>query len=109
MDNKDALRERVADLEKENADWLKAIAFLRQTKADLTAENEALREANRWIPVSERLPENTNLVIIFDRFRKLGQYISSTNGWYDEDSNLEFPNENVTHWQPLPAKPKDET
>jgi len=42
MDNKDALRERVADLEKENADWLKAIAFLRQTKADLTAENEAL-------------------------------------------------------------------
>jgi len=40
----DALRERVAWLERENADWLKAIAFLRQTKADLTAENEALRE-----------------------------------------------------------------
>ena len=70
---------------------------------------ELQNEGIGWIPVRERLPENTNLVIIFDRFRKLGQYISSTNGWYDEDSNLEFPNENVTHWQPLPAKPKDET
>ena len=69
---------------------------------------ELQNEGIGWIPVSERLPENTNLVIIFDRFRKLGQYISSTNGWYDEDSNLEFPNENVTHWQPLPAPPEQD-
>ena len=47
LDGCDALRERIADLEGENKDWLKSIAFLRQTKAENEAQIEALLETMR--------------------------------------------------------------
>lgn len=64
---------------------------------------EAL-ERGRWIPVSERLPQDDSTVIYcdmfgvdaahfyFGKFHTIDQY---------ESEELEF----VTHWMPLPAAP----
>ena len=64
--------------------------------------------ADRWIPVSERLPDRVGdyLVRISDELRpnrsiKILPYFPSQ-GWMSESK--QFP---VTHWIPLPALPKE--
>lgn len=63
----------------------------------------------RWIPVSERLPEEGVLVLVMGEncynqpvavVRKLTEH-----GWYDE--NDDYLMSFVTHWMPLPALPKE--
>ena len=68
----------------------------------LQAEIERLREAQRWIPVGERLPEAGDGVLVY----------------YDEDAAYGFERgvlsklgsfftEHVTHWMPLPQPPQE--
>jgi|ERR1035437_2114065 hypothetical protein len=63
----------------------------------LEAELAALREAERWIPVSERLPEEGQTVIVYIS----GKGISTPTyqvGW-------KWCYETPTHWRPLPPPP----
>ena len=90
----------------------------------LTAENAALKEESRWIPVSERLPEQPPDFIGEDglmRFVSGMDYIvadaennvyvahylfgcsSMKYFWY---KNSLTPLKNVTHWRPLPEPPQ---
>mgnify|MGYP001193055255 FL=1 len=75
---------------------------------DLPALCDALEEtqnAQRWIPVGERLPEDYQNVLIFtDTF----EYHSATlfNGDFC-DEYCQYEKEQVTHWMPLPEPPRE--
>ena len=62
------------------------------------------QDERKWIPVTERLPEKDDAVIICTdkNFIYAGELIGDT--WYlDNDSWTET----VTHWMPLPEPPKE--
>ena len=57
---------------------------------------------DRWIPVSERLPDHTNTVIVSDEHGVWFAYRDGKLGeWWDCDGPLE----DITHWMPLPEPP----
>lgn len=68
-----------------------------------------------WIPVSERLPDNADFVLVvvsgqygnitLDNAIELGQF-SMSEGWILE-MWPESEDPKVTHWMPLPVPPKD--
>ena len=94
----------------------------------LTAENAALREKQRWIPVTERLPDERDAVIILLKdgqvFRgEIRKRIALPEWWYFYDASdtdmdmlgVMYPlfddglwlHENpVVAWMPLPSAPK---
>lgn len=60
----------------------------------------------KWIPVSERLPEEEGLylvAVVNDHERRY-----SKTAWYHGHRNW-FLHQKVTHWMPLPEPPKEET
>lgn len=65
----------------------------------------------RWIPVEERFPNKGELVLVYFGNSPAGLYCDA---WEYSGSNQYFrkkpsrnPQEDVTHWQPLPAPPKE--
>lgn len=66
-------------------------------------------KSNNWISVNNRLPENGQNCLAWKEPRSSGYgsrgYIFSTfdNGVFDDI----YPNEIVTHWQPLPNPPME--
>lgn len=79
--------------------------------AERDEEIERLRDAQRWIPVTEGLPKTNKPVQVY--MPKL--YMSVQTGFYDryygEDDGEWYehwvaPGE-VTHWMPLPAAPEE--
>ncbi|MFB2997584.1 DUF551 domain-containing protein [Klebsiella pneumoniae] len=66
--------------------------------------------ADRWIPVSERVPVEFEAVIAFDGDQVYGEAMySSDDGFtidgYEPCDRLNL--QNVTHWMPLPAGPQE--
>ena len=80
----------------------------------------------KWIPVSERLPENDGDYLIRKQLgkyhwydvlgfakdgRKVNEYDFESeweNVWYSYDSEWGYvTSDNVTHWMPLPEPPKE--
>ena len=75
----------------------------------LTAENAALREKQRWIPVTERMPELEVLVLVLDRrgnmiVRTLRRLVSDKEAVFRPDGLA--PRKNITHWMPRPKAPE---
>ena len=75
----------------------------------LTAENTALREKQRWIPVTERMPELEVPVLVLDRrgnmiVRTLRRLVSDKEAVFRPDGLA--PRKNITHWMPLPGAPE---
>lgn len=71
----------------------------------------ARREAERWIPVGEKLPASGTKVLVLQT-GTIGTAIFIDTAWYD---NSHWQNDNwhrdldlneVTHWRPLPAMPE---
>jgi len=87
----------VADCMTADCDWLNGY------KTGLLAATEAIDEIPtieaepvKWIPVTERLPEDGELVLAWsESLRDLGM------GVLDE-----FESTQVTHWMPLPEPPE---
>ena len=76
----------------------------------LTAENAALREKQRWIPVTERMPELEVPVLVLDRrgnmiVRTLRRLVSDKEAVFRPDGLA--PRKNITHWMPLPEAPEE--
>lgn len=99
-----------ADTMKQAADAIEELEAIREEqKAQIIAM--AAEDKPRWIPVTERLPEQGKryLVIRFDEVTKT-QFIDIL--WHDAHdlwwNRLYKGQYNVTHWMRLPEPPKEE-
>jgi hypothetical protein len=72
-------------------------------KADYLISNGVT--VQKWIPVSEEIPEQYQSVIGWTRFKEMGEVMHDGKQfvWTDEESVPAF----VTHWMPLPEPPKE--
>ncbi|OZQ42713.1 hypothetical protein CIG61_28745 [Klebsiella variicola] len=73
----------------------------------------------KWIPVSERMPDDDDFVYIWPRpdfgvELHVGQYCERSHkggGWYaqvyEQNYGIEWHPITVTHWMPLPAAPQE--
>jgi hypothetical protein len=87
--------------------WLVCVGIVIELVLLVHIALAAEREANRWIPVSERLPECTLHVVAcqtpFSPF--VACYVPGEGTWYDDDGiELDFI---PTHWRELPAPPQE--
>lgn len=70
----------------------------------MTTTTEALRDALRWVPVSERLPEEEAHVLTFVP----GYYSGPVSALFSSQLHKEYGGwwtSGVTHWMPLPPPP----
>ena len=74
---------------------------------DLQRQINALKEKQRWIPVSERLPEKANRVFVYmkNNYTIIATYFINSHVWRDDQGSS---TSNVTHWMTLPEPPKEE-
>ena len=100
----------VADLRKE-LEWKDMVIALAQRKqAEAEAERDALREKQRWIPVTERLPERDVQVLGWYKDNPFSQYRPEVVAWNGNGWVFVYAHRyvtNVTHWMPLPKAPED--
>ena len=85
----DALRLRIAELEAEIERF--------------TVHSDIERQDDKWIPVSERLPEDLQSIIVFTKDRKT--YIIRFLELYGREGFGSL-SDIVTHWMPLPEPPE---
>ena len=99
----------VADLRKE-LEWKDMVIALAQRKqAEAEAERDALREKQRWIPVTERLPERDVQVFGWYKDNPFSQYRPEVVAWNGNGWVFVYAHRyvtNVTHWMPLPEAPE---
>jgi len=112
------LRSRIAELEmkiRHNALWqasedAEERAHLEKLVPDLKKRIAELEEKQRWIPVSERLPQIGVRVLFYNNFIKNihkgwcsgDEWVSDIGVFYNGDKL-----KRITHWMPLPESPND--
>ena len=67
-------------------------------------------ESQRWIPVTERLPETVERALVIRHDYVSGEYFIDLL-WYEQGcwwNRMFGGNYAVTHWMPLPPMPKEE-
>ena len=81
------------------------IAELEEEIDQLTSHSNIERQDDKWIPVSERLPEDLQSIIVFTKDRKT--YIIRFLELYGREGFGSL-SDIVTHWMPLPVLPEVE-
>lgn len=77
---------------------------------------KSIPAVNSWIPCSERLPEDNTTVLYV--WRSENRNVSVFHGWHSSIRGLgsawhqsgvgmQRPDDEVTHWMPLPEPPKE--
>lgn len=85
------------------------IALAQRKQAEAEAERDALREKQRWIPVTERLPERDVQVLGWYKDNPFSQYRPEVVAWNGNGWVFVYAHRyvtNVTHWMPLPEAPE---
>ena len=81
--------------------------------SEVTRERDEAREKLRWIPVTDRLPEDdvvdrivaySKRVLVMNKFGFV--YTSRMERWIDYNRVSWGDAQDVTHWMPLPEPPK---
>ena len=98
------------DIDKVCLDAADLIERLTAENAKEEAERDALREKQRWIPVTERLPERDVQVLGWYKDNPFSQYRPEVVAWNGNGWVFVYAHRyvtNVTHWMPLPKAPED--
>ena len=69
-------------------------------------ELSKLKAQQRWIPVTERLPEDDDDVLIMSSGSISMGYYSVCNEYWADYINVYY--DDVTHWMPLPERPEED-
>ena len=97
---------QVADWKDENEKLTARIAELETEIDQLTAHDATERQDDKWIPVSERLPDNWESVLTIDISKSTQDVVSA---FYNPETSLWSTPFSfdlwVTHWMPLPEPP----
>ena len=86
------------------------IALAQRKQEEAEAERDALREKQRWIPVTERFPERDVQVLGWYKDNPFSQYRPEVVAWNGNGWVFVYAHRyvtNVTHWMPLPKAPED--
>ena len=86
------------------------IALAQRKQAEAEAERDALREKQRWIPVTERFPERDVQVLGWYKDNPFSQYRPEVVAWNGNGWVFVYAHRyvtNVTHWMPLPEAPEE--
>ena len=79
---------------------------------ELTVINErqlleiAVLSKPKWIPVTERLPDENDVVLITDSLDVGTGYLIHGYGWISPFDDIDMSH--VSHWMPLPQPPKED-
>ena len=87
---------------KEAADAIEELS--KQHEAQRQSLIVLMNERPSWIPVTEQCPEKSGDYLVFDDCRNL--YV---NEWHCLLKKWQYDDSRITHWQPLPEPPKEET
>jgi len=78
---------------------------------NLESTADRLQQASRWIPTSEKYPEDNRVVIAVSKFSE-GYHVFPSwfkDGKFHYQAEMIYECETaVTHWQPLPTPPEGE-
>ena len=75
----------------------------------LRSQIAELKDKQRWIPVTERLPERRQFVLVTDCLNKYIAYTADTTDdvcFYSQKGGWLL--DSITHWMELPEPPKEE-
>ena len=85
-------------------DALNTPSILRHADPEIMKQAGWVRE-EEWISVEDRLPENANKVIVYTNYKRIVlTSLEKPFGW--DTYPLNFEDEIITHWIPIPQPPK---
>lgn len=109
---------RLIDADEMRREWLEngENEYVYDTNAILDSiDEQPTVEMPRWIPVTERLPDKEEfvLVVVNGRWHNIKFVNAAEIAMYDEDgwwieAYPEWKNPKVSHWMPLPSAPEVE-
>lgn len=98
---------RLDDLRLESGEKGELARWVIQLQTDLDSERRKAGNSpvipDRWIPVSERVPESNGVYFGWD-----GKRVLEVNCFFGGFSANQFIHGEITHWMPLPAAPQQE-
>ena len=104
----DEIEELIADNNRLRDMWAKAVSDLSKATSNAVIFSKNATVESKWIPVSERLPERFDGVLLWCDSNKYA-FIGFKNGYGEWcvpgfETGVNF---RITHWMPLPAPPKE--